>query len=333
MNAFDSLRQTDEPVEPDRRFAADLRARLTAALTPTIDLPDRTERTIMSNSETAPASTGATAAAPADVVAYLAVQGAARAIDWYTDVFGATEATRYVGDDDRIGHAELRINGGRIFLSDEYPEIGVTAPPTIGGSATALVANVPDVDAVHAAAVAAGATSLRPPEDQPYGDRSATIVDPFGHRWMVQTTVAQPTAAEIDEAMEGYTVTHSDAAAGADTDDAPAEIGYVTFSFDDTERAVRFYEAVFGWHAEPGHAGPGYAHVANTRLPMGMTPDGSDTPPMIYVRVADAEAAAARVVEAGGEIVSRFDSAAGTNIGCHDDQGSAFTIWQPAPGY
>ena len=335
MSAFDSLRSPDGRAEPDRRFASDLRARLTAELAPTIPLPDRTERTSMTdNATTVDAAAAATPDAMHDVVAYLTVQGAAAAIDWYIDVFGATEATRYVGDDERIGHAELTINGGQIYLSDEYPEIGVVAPPTIGGSATALVANVPDVDAVYAAAMAGGATGLRPPEDQPYGDRSATIVDPFGHRWMVQTTVAQPSVAEIDENMEGFTVTAADdRTAATDPQGAPAEIGYVTLAFDDTDRATRFYGSVFGWRAQAGNAGAGYAHIANTRLPIGMTPHGSTTAPSIYVRVDDADAAAARVIEAGGEIVQRFEAPSGVNVECRDDQGAAFVVWQPAPGY
>lgn len=333
MSAFDHLRQPDRPIAPDRRFADDLRARLTAELVTTIDLPDRAERTTVSNATDTATDTNATPEpATNGIVPYLAIRGAAEAIDWYVEAFGATEITRFVGDDDgRVGHAELRIGSGTIYLSDEYPEMGVTAPPSIGGHSAAFVVDVADVDEVHAAAVRGGGTSLRPPEDQPYGDRSATIMDPFGHRWMVQSPISQPTIAELNENMDGFTVTGADPQT---TDEAaPAEIGYVTLNYDDTERAAAFYGAVFGWRAEQGHAGPGYAHVGNTRLPIGMTPNGSGTAPSLYVRVVDADACAALAVERGGSIVHRFEAASGINIECVDDQGAAFTIWQPAPGY
>lgn len=331
MSAFDSLRQPDRPVAPDRRFADDLRARLTAELTPTIDLPDRAERTTMST--TADAETTPAPAPPnTGIIPYLAIRGAAEAIDWYVEVFGAVETVRFVGDDDdRIGHAELQIGGGKIYLSDEYPEMGVTAPASIGGHSAAFVANVDDVDAVHDGAVRTGGTSLQPPQDQPYGDRSATIMDPFGHRWMVQSPISQPTIDELNENMDGFTVTGADPQ--PDDDRAPAEIGYITLSYDDTDRAMVFYAAVFGWQADQGHAGPGYAHVGNTKLPIGMTPNGSATAPSLYVRVTDADARAALAIEHGGSVVSRFEAASGINIECVDDQGAAFTIWQPAPGY
>lgn len=334
MSAFDALRRPSTPAEPDRRFADDLRARITAALAPTIDLPDRAEpvspdeRTTMTTPDT-PSDDATTAESrPAGIVAYLAVADATSAIDWYIDVFGAREIVRYVGDDDRIGHAELAIGGAVFYLSDEYPEIGVTAPPTIGGTAAAFVVDVGDVDAVYAAATAAGAAGQRPPADQPYGDRSAALLDPFGHRWMIQTTIATPTHDEIDAAMEGYEVR-----TGSNGVVAPAEIGYVAIAVDDTDRAVEFYEALFGWQPEPGHMGVGYAHIANTELPIGFTPAGNTSSPSLYVRVDDVDATTERAVELGGEVLERSEAASGTIVECRDVQGRVFHIWQPAPGY
>lgn len=339
MNAFDQLRRRDRPVPPDDGFAARLLSRIAAELTSTVDLADRTERTTVT--EIAATTTGTTATTDASgrrrgdvtVVPYLAVAGAARAVDWYTAVFDGREITRYTGDDGRIGHAELDLGGSSIYLSDEYPDVGAIAPATLGGTAVSLVVSVPDVDGVWARAVAAGADGTRPPADQPYGDRSATFVDPFGHRWMVQTPVASPTTAEIEAGFGGeFTVTSAVDAAPVDMT-GPAEIGYVAIPVDDTERARGFYAALLGWVSEQGHHGPGHAHVGNTRLPIGFTPDGNDRPPVLYVRVGDVDAVAGRAVELGGEIVARSDGPSGANVECRDAQGGTFHLWQPAPGY
>jgi predicted enzyme related to lactoylglutathione lyase len=155
------------------------------------------------------------------------------------------------------------------------------------------------------------------------------FVDPFGHRWMIQTTIASPTAEEISAAMDGFEVV----TAPTDDDRSPAEIGYVTFHVDDAERATRFYAELFGWSLAPGRAGPGYRHVANTRLPIGFTPHGVDERPTILVRVTDVDAAAARVVELGGQVVERSESDAGPMVACRDDQGLRVDLWQPAPGH
>ena len=141
---------------------------------------------------------------------YIAVTDGGRAIEWYIDVFGAREVVRYVADDDRVGHAELDLGGARLYLSDEYPDHGVTSPATLGGTPVGLHVTVPDVDAVWTHAIAAGAQGQRPPEDQPYGERSSTFVDPFGHRWMVQTTIATPSRDEIETAMEGFRIIEPD---------------------------------------------------------------------------------------------------------------------------
>src|ERR1700736_1906603 len=170
---FTALRQPAPPVAPDSAFAADLRARLRRALDPkgarvTPDL----EGTVTHNV----------------VVPYLAVAGAQRAIDWYTDAFRARRRGEpIVMPDGRIGHAELEVAGGLIMLADEYPEIGHVAP-TAAGSPVSLHITVPDVDAAIDRAVAAGATVVRRPSDEPYG-RAGTIRDPFGHRWLVHGPV------------------------------------------------------------------------------------------------------------------------------------------------
>jgi len=120
---------------------------------------------------------------------YLIVNGAAKAIEFYTKVFGATEKMRMPSPGGKIGHAELTLGDSMIMLADEHPEMGARAPSAYGGSAVSLMVYVPDVDATVATATAAGAKILRPVENQFYGDRMGTIADPFGHRWHVATHV------------------------------------------------------------------------------------------------------------------------------------------------
>ena len=278
----------------------------------------------MTDTQTVPSAVAAAA-----IVPYLCIEGAAAALDWYGSVFGAVEAVRYVGDDGRVGHAELLIEGARVMVSDPYPEVGVGAP-TGGPAAVSLNLNVTDVDSVFERAVAGGAVVQREPEDQPYGERACTVVDPFGHRWMIQTTIANLTTDEIQAGIDGFTVT---AAALPVESVEPVEVGYLTIGVDDTIAATRFYGALFGWASEPGNMGDEYAHVNNTKLPLGFTPAGVDSAPVLYFRVDDAAAYAQRTVELGGVVVSEEGYASGGDVVCRDDQGREFHLWQPAPGY
>ena len=119
----------------------------------------------------------------------LHMDGAGAAIDFYKEMFGATERMRMPDPSGKVAHAELQIGGSVIMLSDEFPEMNVRGPKAIGGTPVTLNVYVEDVDAVFARAVEAGATALRPVEDQFYGDRSGQLEDPFGHRWNVATHV------------------------------------------------------------------------------------------------------------------------------------------------
>ncbi len=120
---------------------------------------------------------------------YLIVQEAARALDFYTKAFGAELTLRMDRPDGRVGHAELRFGDSRIMLADEVPEMGAMAPPSVGGTPVSLLLYLPDVDAVFARAVAAGATVEQPLEDKFYGDRMGGLMDPFGHRWHLATHI------------------------------------------------------------------------------------------------------------------------------------------------
>ncbi len=120
------------------------------------------------------------------VTPYLIVDGAAAAIDFYLRAFGAEEVLRLpMGD--KIGHAEIRIGDSHVMLADEFPEMGHLGPNSRGGPTASLMVYVADVDSAFARALDAGARAERPVEDQFYGDRAGTLLDPFGHRWTIAT--------------------------------------------------------------------------------------------------------------------------------------------------
>ncbi|MEW6583171.1 MAG: VOC family protein [Actinomycetota bacterium] len=132
------------------------------------------------------------------VTAYLCVDGAAEAIAFYGTVFGATERMRMASPDGKVGHAELVLGDSLIMLSDPFPEMGVAAPARSGDTASiTLNVYVEDVDAAYERALQAGATAVRPVENQFYGDRSGQFDDPFGHRWNVASHVEDVSPDEI----------------------------------------------------------------------------------------------------------------------------------------
>ena len=138
-------------------------------------------------------------------VPYLMIDGAAGAIDFYVRAFGATERYRMAMPDGKIGHADLLVHGAPMYLADAPDDMPGTAanPKRLGGTTVLLHQYVEDVDAVFARAVEAGATAVREPEDQFYGDRSAVVEDPFGHQWSIHTHIRDMTPEEMVQAMEG----------------------------------------------------------------------------------------------------------------------------------
>ena len=119
------------------------------------------------------------------ITPHLVVQGAERAATFYRDAFGAEELSRIPTPDGRLMSVKLRIAGGLLHLADEFPEMGVLAPPSLGGTAVVLALEVSDAEAVFAQAVAAGAQVRQPLQDAFWGDRHGQLDDPFGHRWNV----------------------------------------------------------------------------------------------------------------------------------------------------
>lgn len=135
------------------------------------------------------------------VTPYLFISGATKAIEFYKDVFGAEERLRIPGPNNTIGHAEIAIHGAVIMLADECPQMHARCPKAIGGSPVMVHLYVQDADAVVKKATAAGATILDPVSDKFYGDRSGSIVDPFGHLWAVATHVEDVSPEEIQKRL------------------------------------------------------------------------------------------------------------------------------------
>jgi PhnB protein len=119
------------------------------------------------------------------LVPHIVVQGAERAAAFYAQAFGAREVSRIPVPGGRLMSVQLRIGGGLLHLADEFPEMGVLAPPTIGGTAVVLALEVADAEGVFARAVAAGARVRQPLAEMFWGDRHGQLDDPFGHRWNI----------------------------------------------------------------------------------------------------------------------------------------------------
>jgi PhnB protein len=130
---------------------------------------------------------------------YLAVDDAARAIEYYVRAFGAKEVVRMDAPGGKIGHAELEIGDSRIMLSDPFPQASTRPPQELGGTSASVFMYVEDVDAVVKRAVDAGATVTMEVADQFWGDRFGSIADPFGHVWSIATHVEDVPPEEIAE--------------------------------------------------------------------------------------------------------------------------------------
>lgn len=137
-----------------------------------------------------------------EVYPYLRVRGAAQAIAFYAQAFGAVEQFRLTEPSGRIGHAEMKIGPATVMLSDEYPEHGMLAPAADGHTSVLLHIHCDDVDQLFERAVKAGASVVRPLANHFYGERSGTIRDPFGHEWLLG---AQFEAVTPDEMQRRYT--------------------------------------------------------------------------------------------------------------------------------
>jgi PhnB protein len=133
------------------------------------------------------------------IVPYLMVDGASDAIAFYVEAFGAEERYRLEMPGGGIGHAEISVGGATVYLADAPEDMPGSAgsPKKLGGSTVLLHRYVDDVDAAVARAEAAGASVVRAPEDQFYGDRAALLEDPWGHQWSLHTHIRDVSPEEM----------------------------------------------------------------------------------------------------------------------------------------
>ena len=132
-----------------------------------------------------------------ELIAYLHVKDAAAAIDFYTEVFGARELFRLAEPGGKVGHAELDFGGTKLMLADEFPEHGILSPATIGGTSVTIHLHVDNADELIARAVRAGAEIENAPRDHSHGERSGSIRDPFGHRWLIGHAIEEVSPEEM----------------------------------------------------------------------------------------------------------------------------------------
>jgi predicted enzyme related to lactoylglutathione lyase len=305
---LDVLRGGELPVHPDPAFAARLRARLESAASFFAAQPNRTRGVEMSGTDTAIAELSDTAPAAADpqrpaALPYLTVADAREAIDWYVAAFDAVVLGAPVEmDDGRIGHAELAIGDGVLYLADEYPEIGLKAPAPQSTSVS-LMLHVRDTDATLERSRERGAAVLREAYEN-YGSRNATIIDPFGHRWMLSGPV---TGAVVP-------IQHGD-------------VGYVSVWVPDADRAARFYGHVLGWTYDPATH-----EVTNTGQRIGIYSVAGRQGMLCCYAVADLDGARQSILDAGGTAGEPQDFPFGTVVDATDPAGTAFAIFRPTPG-
>jgi PhnB protein len=144
------------------------------------------------------------------VTPYLTVDDAEGAIDFYKRAFGAVEIMRLpMGG--KIGHAEIKIGDSHVMLSDEWPDMGVLGPKTRGGPTASMMVYLADVDSAFDRAIREGGKAEKAVENQFWGDRMGTLIDPFGHKWTLATHVEDVPEDEMRKRMEAFSAQMADA--------------------------------------------------------------------------------------------------------------------------
>jgi uncharacterized glyoxalase superfamily protein PhnB len=294
---FDALREPVVPVTPDPSFAARLRERLTRAV---LNQPDPGEPMAVQVTGRAPAW-------PPALTPYLVVSDARAALEWYVAVLGATaRGEPHVNADGTVGHMEVGLGDAVLMFaeaSDLYPDVPVQAPDAPTTFSHSLRLEVPDVDETVVLARRRGAVIQREPADQPYG-RTATIVDPFGHRWLITTPPRHATRYR------------------------QGDIANITMVAADADRAKDFYEAVLQVPFRPGRLGSWNSPDIQPRFGI-WSPAGESPEVQLCYRVDSIEAAVDRVRAAGGTAEEIEHEPYGLKVDCVDDQGVNFQLWQP----
>ena len=227
-----------------------------------------------------------------EVYPYLIVRGAAPAIEFYREVFGAVETMRMADPDGRrIGHAELRLGPVTIMLADEYPELGILSPEAFGGTGLTLHLHVDDVDSLAERAIRAGATMVREPADYEHGERQCRVRDPFGHEWLLGHAIG---AAAEKVAAHSPNSDAPNVFPGLRYRDEHAAMDWLTRAFGFQRHALFTDDDGNVVHAEM-RLGPGI-------VMLGAAPECAEGF-NIYVHVEDVDTHHARARDAGAEIV------------------------------
>lgn len=289
-DAFDALRDLLPETAPDPSFVTALRDRVERAL---LDAPG------------GPVSPSPVSPGPVSLSPYLAVSDARAALRSYEQVLGAVpRGEPVVMTDGRVGHAELALGDAVLMLADEFPETGLLGPLARGGVSASQHLSVPDPDGVVERAGSAGWTVERPVRDDGYG-RTGVVVDPYGHRWMVQEA---PPAAPAPGPRHG-------------------DVAYLTLGVRDGTRAQRFYGSVLGWTFAPGST-PGGFEVEGRAVMTGLWGGADRSEVQLCYAVDDVEAAVQRVREAGGTAEQPQAKPYGRLAECTDGGGTRFQLWQ-----
>jgi PhnB protein len=277
------------------------------------------------------------------VTPYLCVHDAAAALGFYATALGAVEVVRMTDEAGRVGHAEIAIGTTRFYLSDEFPDIGVLSPRSLGGTALALHLEVTDVDGLFATLLEAGAEELSPPADQAHGARHGTLRDPFGHRWMLSQQMEDVSSEELASRMSdaGFTVT----VGGGGASPGPTGGIWAAINSTDAMAMIRFLVDVVGFEeelvvpdAEPGvivHSQlrwpeGGVVQVATSNRPGNVWSERAVGEQSLYVITTDPMAVHARCVEAGVDVIAPPSSPEydpeGTNFSIRDHEGNLWSF-------
>jgi PhnB protein len=287
-------------------------------------------------------------AAQVTAIPYLCIKGAAAAIEFYKKAFGATESPRFVQPDGRIGHAEININGARVMLSDEFPEIGFRSPESLGGSPILIHLGVEDADAVTRRAVAAGMKVVQPIEDRFYGDRSGQLADPFGYTWIVSTHKEDVPVEELRRRMQE--LFRQQAAASTQETQASPAVKFIRQGFHtitpyliipNASGWIEFVKQAFRAEEHFRVNRPGTETIMHAEVKIGDSmielADASDQiaalPSAIWLRVGDVDAAYQRAIKAGATPIhpptdQDYDSRDGS---VKDMSGNNWYLFTPTP--
>ena len=273
---------------------------------------------------------------------HICISGASAALDFYREAFGAKEVMRLTEPDGKIGHAEIQIGDAVLSISDEYPDYDALSPKTIGGSPVKIHLDVTDVDAFAERAIKAGATLVRPIQDQFYGDRSGQIKDPFGYTWVVSTHLRDVPVDEMQKELDNWAQEQSakkSYEAGINepkmrrenrhavtpyiTVHNPAEvIDFVTQSFGAVEH-FRATGSAGGMHAE--------VSIGDSIVMIGGAEHIEPMPTAIHLYVPDVDQAYERALGAGAKsLMPVVDQPYGERSGgVEDSQGNRWYIATP----